>query len=142
MPEIRSFHPRLVVEGGDAALDFYTAALGAEITERYTVDGRVVHAMLQVGPVRFAVKDADDADPAPGSDGPPVILTLEVDDADAVAERMLAAGARVVFPIADHDYGDRGGRLADPFGHHWMIAARRLDLTPDEIQARLDAVTR
>ncbi|GEL17434.1 VOC family protein [Pseudonocardia asaccharolytica] len=142
MTEIRSLYPRLVVDGGDAALDFYAAALGAEITDRYTAGGRIVHAMVQVGPVRFAVKDEGDGDPAPTDGGPPVIIALEVDDADAVAERMLAAGARVVFPIDDHDYGDRGGRLADPFGHHWMIAARRADLTPDEIQARLDATTR
>lgn len=142
MTEILDLHPRLVVEGADAALAFYTAAFGAEVTERYTMDGRVVHAMVSVGPVRFAVKDAGDGDAAPSGGGVPVIMSLDVSDADAVAERMLAAGATVIYPVADHDYGDRGGRLGDPFGHQWMVAQRAEDLSPRVIQERLDAMPR
>ncbi len=94
MSDITALYPRLVVEGADAALDFYTRALGGTVTERYTgPDGRVVHAMVQAGPARFAVKDAGDGDPAPSGDGIPVIMSLDVSDADAVAERMLGAGA-------------------------------------------------
>ncbi|MFC4946797.1 VOC family protein [Pseudonocardia sp. GCM10023141] len=126
--EIRGMYPKLVVEGADAALAFYTAAFGAKVLERFTEPGgRVVHAMAGIGDLRFAVKDAGDGDPAPSGGGVPVIMALEVTDADAVAERMLAAGATVIYPVADHDYGDgardRGGRLADPFGHQWMVAA-------------------
>lgn len=115
-------YARLVVEGADAALEFYTTAFGAKVSDRHTAaDDRVVHAMVEVGDLRFAVKDAGDGDPAPT--GPtPVIMALEVTDADAIAERMLAAGATVIHPVADHDYGFRGGRLADPFGHQWMIS--------------------
>lgn len=131
-------YPRLVVDGADAALAFYTAAFGGEVTERYTMEGRVVHAEVRVGPVRFAVKDAGDGDPAPTGGGVPVIMALDVRDADAVAERMLAAGATVIYPISDHDYGDRGGRLGDPFGHQWMVAQRTGQLTPPEIQQKLD----
>lgn len=141
MTEILALHPRLVVEGADAALAFYTAAFGGEVTERYTMDGGVVHAMVTVGPVRFAVKDAGDGDPAPSGGGVPVIMSLEVSDADAVAERMLAAGATVIFPVSDHDYGDRGGRLADPFGHQWMVAQHTERLSPEQIQERLDAMS-
>ena len=68
----------------------------------------------------------------------PVIIALDVDNADAVAEAMLAAGATVVFPIQDADYGERSGRLADPFGHLWMISQRLEDLSPEEIQRRTD----
>jgi uncharacterized glyoxalase superfamily protein PhnB len=121
-PAITSLYPRLVVEGADAALDFYAKALDAEVSERFTgPDGRVVHAMVQAGPIQFAVKDAGDGDPAPSGSGVPVILALDVTDADAVAERMLAAGATVIYEIADRGYG-YGGRLADPFGHQWMIS--------------------
>ncbi len=141
MTDILGLHPRLVVEGADAALAFYTAALGGEVTERYTMDGRVVHSMVTAGPIRFAVKDAGDGDPAPSGGGVPVIMSLDVSDADAVAERMLAAGATVIHPVSDHDYGDRGGRLADPFGHQWMIAQHTEQLTPDEVQARLDTMS-
>ena len=59
-----------------------------------------------------------------------MILALDVDNADAVADAMLAAGAAVVFPIHDAEYGERGGRLADPFGHLWMISQRIEDLSP------------
>ena len=135
-------YPRLVVEGADSALAFYSAAFGGEVTERFTgPDGRVVHAMVAVDGVRFAVKDADGYDPAPVSGSVPVILALYVDDPDAVAERMVAHGVTVVFAVADQPYGERGGRLADPFGHLWMIARRTEDLTPEQVQARTTAMT-
>jgi PhnB protein len=120
--EFHSLYPRLVVEGADKALDFYVAALGAKVLERYEYGGRVVHAMVGIGDFRFAVKDAGDGDPAPTGGGVPVIMALYVSDVDALAKQMLAAGATVIYPVADQDYGERGGRLGDPFGHQWMIA--------------------
>lgn len=139
---IRSLHPRLVVEGAAKALDFYVAAFGGEVTERYTgTDGRVVHSMVVAGPIRFAVKDAGDGDLAPAGGGLSVIMSLEVSDADAVAARMRAAGATTIFELADHGYGDYAGRLADPFGHQWMISQPIEDLTPQEVQARVDDLT-
>jgi PhnB protein len=125
MSEIEQFYPRLVVEGADDALAFYVKAFGGEVTERYAEGGHVQHAMVVAGAARFAVKDADEGgDPAPSSGGVPVILALYVDDPDAVAQRMLDGGARVIFPVSDHEYGERGGRLADPWGHQWMVAKR------------------
>ncbi|GAA3247844.1 hypothetical protein GCM10017691_57440 [Pseudonocardia petroleophila] len=116
-------YPRLVVNGADDALAFYSAAFGGEVTERFAgPDGKVQHAMVAVDGVRFAVKDADGYDPAPTPGAVPVIVALYVDDPDAVADRMVAHGATVVFPVTDHEYGERGGRLADPFGHLWMLA--------------------
>jgi PhnB protein len=71
------------------------------------------------------VKDAGDGDPAPAAGvGIPVIMALYVDDPDAVAARMLDGGATVIFPVSDHEYGERAGRLADPWGHQWMLAKR------------------
>jgi PhnB protein len=122
--EINDFYPRLVVEGADAALAFYAKVFGAEVTERYADGGRVQHAMVVAGSARFAVKDAGDGDPAPSGGGMPVIMALYVDDPDAVAARMVDAGARVLFPVTDHEYGERAGRLADPWGHQWMLAER------------------
>jgi len=141
MTEIESLYPRLVVDNADAALAFYRAAFDAEIVERYTnPDGRVVHAMVAAGPVRFAVKDADGYDPAPTTGGVPVILALYVADADAVAARMVDGGATVIFEVDDQPYGERAGRLADPFGHLWMVAQRTESLTPAQIQSRTDAM--
>jgi len=137
MTEIQDLYPRLVVDGADAAIGFYRAAFGAEVVERHTgPDGAVVHAMLAAGAARFAVKDADAYDPAPRHGAVPVILALYVADADVVAGRMVEGGASVVFPVADQPYGERGGRLADPFGHLWMIAQRTGGRAPAEIRAR------
>lgn len=128
-------YPRLVVAGADAALAFYSTAFGATVTERFTDSGgQVVHAMVDVDGCRFAVKDADGHDPAPTEGAVPVIIALYVDDPDAVAARMVAGGSTVIFPVADQPYGDLGGRLADPYGHLWMIAHRAEDLTAEQIQ--------
>jgi PhnB protein len=124
MSEINEFYPRLVVEGADDALAFYAKVFRGEVTERYADGGRVQHALLVAGPARFAVKDAGDGDPAPSGGGLPVIMALYVDDPDAVAARMLDGGATVIFPVSDHEYGERAGRLADPWGHQWMLAKR------------------
>ncbi|MEW2613910.1 VOC family protein [Streptomyces sp. NPDC047880] len=139
-PAVTRLYARLVVCDGARAIDFYRDALGAEESERYTgPDGRIVHAMLRLGGAAIAVKDADAGDPAPTSlGGSPVIIALEVSDADAVAESMLRSGATVVHPVADQHYGQRGGRLADPFGHLWMISQTIEELTPEQIQRRTD----
>lgn len=141
MTEIQQLYPRLVVDGADDAIAFYARTFGAELVERYTdPDGRVVHALLRAGAAVWAVKDADGYDPAPGAGGAPVILALYVGDPDVVAEAIVDGGGTVIFEVNDHDYGDRGGRLADPFGHVWMIATRTEALTPDQIQARTSAM--
>ncbi|CAL9613541.1 MULTISPECIES: VOC family protein [Streptomyces] len=141
-PNVTRLYARLVVSDGPRAIDFYRTALGAEEIERYTgPGGRIVHALLRLGDTVVAVKDADEGDPAPPSlGGSPVIMALDVTDADAVAEAMLRGGATVVYPVADQPYGQRGGRLADPFGHLWMISQTIEDLTPEEIQRRTDGM--
>jgi PhnB protein len=120
-------YPRLVVLGAAQAIDFYVKAFGAKEITRYTDEatGRIPHAELELSGVTFAVKDEGDGDPAPPTlGGTPVVMALYVDDPDAVGRRMQEHGATVVFPIADQSYGERAGRLADPFGHLWMIAKR------------------
>ena len=125
MSDINDFYPRLVVEGADDALAFYAKAFGAEVTERYRRRRAGAARDAGGGPARFAVKDAGDGDPAPvAAAACPVIMALYVDDPDAVAARMLDGGARVIFPVTDHEYGERAGRLADPWGHQWMLAKR------------------
>ena len=117
--------PRLVVDGAARAIEYYVSVLGAREVERYADDsGTIVHAELAVGDSRITVKDADGTDPAPPTlGGTPVLLMLDVDDVDALGERMVAAGGEVVFQIGDSEYG-RGGRIRDPFGHAWMISQR------------------
>ncbi|HEY3008186.1 MAG TPA: VOC family protein [Micromonosporaceae bacterium] len=123
MAQISALNPRLVVSDAAGAIAFYVAAFDAQETERHTDErGKIVHAEVTVGPARLAIKDEDDGDPSPSTlGGTPVIIAIVVESADAVAEAMLAHGGSVVFPIHDTEYGIRGGRLADPYGHHWMI---------------------
>jgi uncharacterized glyoxalase superfamily protein PhnB len=122
MGTIRSLTPRLVVLDATRAIDFYTTALGAKKLERHTgPDGKIVHATIDIDGHIIAIKDEGDGDLAPPSlGGSPVILSLDVTDADATADAMTRAGATIVYPVQTWDYG-RGGRLADPFGHLWMI---------------------
>ena len=133
---------RLVVEDAAVALDFYTAALGATELVRFPEpSGRIVHAEFQLGDNIVSVTEADGqlnrSPDALGGSG--VLLTLVVDDADAIGGAMERHGATVVIPIADQYYGRREGRLRDPFGHLWIISQDGEELSPEEIQRRVEA---
>lgn len=121
--------PRLVVADAAGAVSFYERALGATEGKRYTDDdGRIVHTELTIGSSRIHLKDEGDGDPAPTSlGGTPVIMHLGVTDADAAARSLVEAGATVVFPVADHGYGSKDGRLADPYGHLWIVSEPLVD---------------
>ena len=142
MTEIRNFYPNLVVTDAAAAIDFYRNAFGARETARYTdSSGAIVHAEITIGDFTVGVKDEGYGDVAPPSlGGTPVMLALEVSDVDATAEAAIGAGATVVYPVGDQPYGDRAGRVADPFGHQWMLSQRNEDLTAAEIQERTAAM--
>lgn len=120
--------PRLVVQDAAKAIEFYVRALGAtEVGQRHAVGGKIVHAELSLGELTFSLKDADgtehSGDRAPTTlGGTPVIFDLDTDDADAAYRRLVGAGATVVFPLSDHDYGLRQGRVEDPFGHLWIVS--------------------
>ena len=73
--------------------------------------------------------------------GTTVRLHLYVDDVDAVFARAIALGAKERIPVADQFYGDRSGRLEDPFGHLWIIATRKEEVPHEEMQRRLDAMS-
>jgi PhnB protein len=116
--------PVLTVSDGAAAVDFYIRAFGAtEVSRNTNAPGQIV-AELTIDEARFLVVDETPSafNVSPETlGGTSVRINLQVADPDAVAERAVAAGATVVFPIADQPYGLRQGRVADPFGHHWLI---------------------
>jgi PhnB protein len=119
-----TLQPRLIVADASRAIAFYVEAFGAEEVSRYEDDGKIMHAELRFGEVSFTLKDEEPGTPDVGPAdlaGSPVILELNVSDADAVGAAMEKAGAAVIYPIDDHPYG-RVGRLRDPFGHVWMIS--------------------
>ena len=133
--------PRLVVSDGAAAIDFYVAAFGAEpVGERHTTpDGTLIHAELRIGnAIVMLTEDSGDGPARAPADGGhiSVIMATYWDDVDAAWERALAAGAEVIYPLADHFYGERGGRLRDPFGHQWMLSQVIESLSAAEIARR------
>jgi uncharacterized glyoxalase superfamily protein PhnB/catechol 2,3-dioxygenase-like lactoylglutathione lyase family enzyme len=130
VPEhLHTVTPRLVVVNAAAAIDFYAAAFAAqERGERhYAPDGTVVHAELWVGDSVVMVTEGE---------GFKALLCTYWPDVDAAWHRAVAAGAQVVHPLADQFYGERGGRVEDPFGQQWMLAARLEKLTAAEIAVR------
>jgi PhnB protein len=140
--------PRLVVDDGAAAIDFYRRAFGAtELGERFTGPaGELIHAELRIGDaVVMITADGGDGAPAraPGGGPAPVtaIMATYWEDVDAAWERALAAGADVIFPLADQFYGERGGRIRDPFGQQWMLSQRTEALSPDEMRRRAADLT-
>ena len=132
--------PKVVAESADEAIDFYARAFGFEPAQRYTVGEHVVFAEVRIGDVRLQVKDADETDPA-GDGRIPLVLTLECTDAAAVADRAVAAGAETVFEVADQGFGMTQGRVLDPYGVQWILSQDTEDLTPEQVQQRLDEMT-
>jgi PhnB protein len=144
IPEhLRTVTPRLIVRDGAAAIDFYVEAFGAEeIGERFHLpDGQLVHAEVRIGDsvVMISEEGADSDAPAKAPDslgGVSAIMATYWEEVDAVWERAVAAGAEVLYPLADQFYGDRGGRLRDPFGQQWMLSRRIEDVSREEMERR------
>jgi PhnB protein len=114
----------LTVGNASEAIDFYERAFGAREIRRVVAPTGQIVAELSLGEERFFVVDenrpAFNVSPTTLG-GTSVRMNLVVDDPDALWKRAIAAGASVVFPIADQPYGMRQGRVADPSGHHWLI---------------------
>jgi len=142
----RSLTPYLIVDGASRAIEFYKAVFGA--TERMRLGapgGRVGHAELEIGDSLIMLADEH---PEIGARGPgayggsPVGLHVYVADADAVARKAAAAGAKLVSPLEDKFYGDRSGTIEDPFGHRWYVSTHIEDVPPDEIDRRVAAMAK
>ena len=136
---------RLVFDDATAAIAFYQQAFGATIQEEpfKAPDGTVVHSEVHIGDSVVYVTDAgEDANGvAPGSVGGLVtaVMSLNVPDVDALWDRAVAAGCEVIYPLADQFYGDRAGRLRDPFGHQWMLSTHIEDVDRNEMGRRMQA---
>jgi PhnB protein len=137
-----SITPYLIVRGGAAAIDYYKAAFGAEETVRMPGPGGTIgHAEIRIGDsvVMLADEPPDQQWRSPQSlGGSPVGLLLYVEDVDARFNQALAAGGKVIKPLANQFYGDRSGTLADPFGHQWTLATHVEDVSPEEMKRRMD----
>lgn len=133
--------PNLVVADAGAALEFYISAFGAEeILRLHEPGGRVAHAELELFGGRVFVGSEVPAQGfvPPATDRVSVTTVLYVADVDAFVARAVAAGATLERPVADQFYGERTGRLLDPFGHRWSVQSRTEELSVAELQRRMD----
>lgn len=143
-PVIHEAFPYLCVRDAGAAVRFYTQAFGATERMRLTEpSGRIGHVELQLGPVVLMLCDEfpEYGIRAPAeSDNRSAVIHLHLDNADAAAERAIAAGATMVRPPADEFYGERSCRIRDPFGHEWLLGHSIEDVTAEEMQRRYTAL--
>jgi PhnB protein len=137
--------PVLAFRDAAGAIEWYTRAFGAAETLHLTApDGTIAHAELQIagGMIMLAEENPQyNATPATLG-GTSVILHLYVPDVDAFAQRAVEGGARIVVPIADQFYGERSGRLADPYGYLWIVATSKEQVPEEEMQRRFEALTK
>ena len=130
--------PHLVCAGAADAIEFYKKAFNAtEVGRMAGPQGKLMHDMIRIGDSGVMLVDEM---PEWGSFGPkslkgsPVTIHLYVEDVDAFVKRAVAAGAKITMPLDDMFWGDRYGRLEDPFGHHWSVATHKRDVSPEEMR--------
>lgn len=139
----RSVTPYLFIRDAASAISYYKLVFGAtEIMRMPSPDGKVMHAELKFGD---SVVMLGEENPKVGALSPQSIggsagcLNLYLGDVDAVVQKAVDAGAKVVRPVKDQFYGDRSGSVIDPFGHIWSVATHIEDVTPEEMRKRAAA---
>jgi PhnB protein len=134
--------PQLTMDNAAQAIDWYKKALGAEEAGRAVgPDGKIMHAEIRIGDSRIMLNDAMmGGKGATAMGGSPASLWIYVEDSDALFNRAVAAGGKVLGgpmgPMADQFWGDRCGTFTDPQGYKWTIATRKEDLTHEEMNQR------
>ncbi|PYM90814.1 MAG: glyoxalase [Candidatus Rokuibacteriota bacterium] len=140
-----SVTPYLTVRDAGRAIDFYKDAFGAVEKERMPgPDGKsVMHAELKIGDSIVMLSDE-----LPGMStcrspqslgGTTVSLFLYVRDVDAAFKRAANSGCKVLMELTDMFWGDRFGKLEDPFGNQWSMATHKEDVSPGELRRRAQA---
>ena len=130
--------PHLVCAGAADAIAFYKKAFNAvEVGRMAGPQGKLLHGAVRIGDSMVMLADEF---PDWGSFGPkslkgsPVTIHLYVEDVDSFVTRAAAAGAKIIMPVQDMFWGDRYGKLEDPFGHHWSVSTHVRDVSPEEMQ--------
>lgn len=129
--------PYLTVRNASKAIAFYKAAFGAAEVLCIEHGGKVGHAELEIGEARIMLCDEfpdHDALSSQTIGGTPVMIHLYVEDVDAFTTRAIGAGIKVLRPVADQFYGERGGKFEDPSGHRWWIATYKEDISLEELE--------
>ncbi len=142
-PGYHTVTPYLTIKNAAEALEFYKAAFNAkEVMRMAESNGKVGHAEIQIGDSRIMISDEY---PEWGALAPQTVggsstsLMLYVEDVDRLFAQAIQAGGKELMAVSDQFYGDRCGKLEDPFGHKWMIATHVEEVPPDELNERAKA---
>jgi PhnB protein len=124
-------------------MDFYKNVFGAkEIVRMAGSNGKIMHAELRISDSIVMLADEN---PQNGVMSPQTVggfsggLRLYVENVDAVIQKAIESGAKMLRPIKDQFYGDRSGSVLDPFGHMWSVATHIEDVSPEEMRKRMTA---
>jgi len=134
----------MTVRDAARAIEFYKKAFGAvEKGVMKGPGGKVMHAELIIGDsiVMLADEFPEFGSMSPLSTGGSGMgLHIYVEDVDSAFDRAVGAGATIDMPVADMFWGDRYGKLSDPFGHKWSIATHKRDLSMEEMEEGMKAM--
>jgi PhnB protein len=138
-----SISPSLTCKNAARAIEFYKSVFGAtEVMRMPGPEGKIMHAELKIGDSIIFINDEfpgmADA-PAPGVT-PSLFMFLYTEDVDSVYNRAVSMGSMVLMPLENMFWGDRYGKVTDPFGHQWGIAQHVEDVAPQEMKRRQDAM--
>ena len=138
----RSATPYLIVTGAASAIEWYKRAFGAAERVRLADPaGKVMHAEIRIGSSSLMLADEfpDMGYRSPQTlGGSPVSILLYVEDVDLLFRQALAAGGTETMAVADQFDGDRRGTLTDPFGHVWLLATKKEDISLDALRKRFE----
>jgi PhnB protein len=130
--------PAIVVRDAGKAIDFYKEAFGAEEVDRMEgPDGSIMHAEIRIGDSLVMLGEEN---PMWQTKSPVTLggvhgsLHIYVEDVDAAFARAISAGCEVRYPLEEAFWGDRYGKVTDPFGHEWGLATRVKELSAEEIR--------
>ena len=133
--------PALAFHGADAAIKWYVNILGAKEKMRFNnPDGTIAYAEITIGDNVVMVSEENlQYNRSPKTlKGNSVNLFVYLPDVDAVIKKATNNGAKLVMPIEDQFYGDRSGRIEDPFGYLWVIATHIKDVSEAEMKKAME----
>jgi uncharacterized glyoxalase superfamily protein PhnB len=144
MIEVNEVYPYLCVHSAAEAIDFYARAFDARELFRLTEpSGRIGHAEIKIGPATLMLADEFPEHNIRGPrslGGTTFSIHLHVADVDTAFEQAVSAGAVVIRPLQNQFYGERSGKVRDPFGHEWLLGGHLEAVTPEEMQRRYTAL--
>jgi PhnB protein len=129
--------PALAFKGADAAIKWYKNVFNAKEKMRFNnPDGSIAHAEITIDDNVIMLSEENlEFNKTPKTlKGNSVNLCVYVPDVDATVKKAVDNKAKLVKPAEDQFYGDRSGRIEDPFGYLWIISTHVKDVSQEEMR--------